>query len=104
MSGITMDGAEIIFSVWPPQEHCGELFRVSTVRYSSVVFEQEWQRYSIDGHMTYVLAGLVQGLFWWIALGLCLWLVRRFFPSLEVPLLQGREWSRASASLPDECA
>lgn len=32
MSGMTIDGAEITFSVFDPQEQIGVLFRCSTVR------------------------------------------------------------------------
>jgi hypothetical protein len=33
--------------------------------------------------MSYFLAGLLQGLFWFVALGTCLWLMRKFAPSFE---------------------
>lgn len=38
--------------------------------------------------MTYFLAGLLQGLFWFVVLGTALWVIRRIAPSLEVPLLR----------------
>lgn len=38
--------------------------------------------------MSYVIAGLLQGLFWLTILGLALWLCRRFAPSLEGPLFK----------------
>ena len=38
--------------------------------------------------MSYFLAGLLQGVFWWLVLGVALWLVRKLAPSLEVPLFK----------------
>jgi hypothetical protein len=38
--------------------------------------------------MSYVLAGLLQGLFWLITLSVALWLCRKIAPSLEVALFK----------------
>ena len=38
--------------------------------------------------MTYILAGLFQGLFWFVVLGTALWICRKIAPSLEVPLFK----------------
>jgi hypothetical protein len=38
--------------------------------------------------MTYILAGALQGLFWLVALGTALWLVRRFIPTWEHALFK----------------
>jgi hypothetical protein len=38
--------------------------------------------------MSYFLAGLLQGVFWLVALSIALWLVRRFAPSFEVALFK----------------
>ena len=38
--------------------------------------------------MAYVIAGLFQTLFWFVVLGLALWVCRKLAPSLEVPLFK----------------
>lgn len=55
--------------------------------------------------MKYLIAGLLQGLFWWLVLGLALWLTRRYFPRAEAwlfaPVTQaiGRCWRALRAAL-----
>lgn len=54
--------------------------------------------------MAYFIAGLLQGLFWWLVLGLALWLTRRFSPRAEswlfAPVTQaiGRCWRALRAT------
>lgn len=41
---------------------------------------------AVDSGYKWLLAGIIAPFFWWVVLGIALWIVRRWFPQHEVVL------------------